>query len=58
MHPDLALLLSASGSTGSTGSPKLVRLSHRELASDAEAIASTTVRPPWRQVETGACCGR
>jgi acyl-coenzyme A synthetase/AMP-(fatty) acid ligase len=36
LHPDLALVLSTSGSTGS---PKLVRLSHENLASNAEAIA-------------------
>jgi acyl-coenzyme A synthetase/AMP-(fatty) acid ligase len=36
LHDDLALLLSTSGSTGS---PKLVRLSHRNLASNATAIA-------------------
>ncbi len=36
LHPDLALLLSTSGSTGS---PKLVRLSHENLVSNAEAIA-------------------
>ncbi|WP_067689718.1 AMP-binding protein [Nocardia jejuensis] len=36
LHPDLALLLSTSGSTGS---PKLVRLSHANLRSNAEAIA-------------------
>jgi acyl-CoA synthetase (AMP-forming)/AMP-acid ligase II len=36
LHPDLALLLSTSGSTGS---PKLVRLSHRNVASNAAAIA-------------------
>jgi len=36
VHPDLALLLSTSGSTGS---PKLVRLSHRNLAANAAAIA-------------------
>ena len=35
-HPDLALLLSTSGSTGSA---KLVRLSHRNLQANAEAIA-------------------
>ena len=35
-HPDLALLLSTSGSTGS---PKLVRLSNRNLSSNASAIA-------------------
>jgi acyl-CoA synthetase (AMP-forming)/AMP-acid ligase II len=37
LHPDLALLLSTSGSTGS---PKLVRLSHDNLLSNARAIAS------------------
>ncbi len=36
LHPDLALLLSTSGSTGS---PKLVRLSHRNLVTNAAAIA-------------------
>ena len=36
LHPDLALLLSTSGSTGS---PKLVRLSHANVQSNAEAIA-------------------
>lgn len=36
LHPDLALLLSTSGSTGS---PKLVRLSHTNLLSNARAIA-------------------
>ena len=36
LHPDLALLLTTSGSTGS---PKLVRLSHRNLESNASAIA-------------------
>ncbi len=36
LHPDLALLLSTSGSTGS---PKLVRLSASNLVSNAEAIA-------------------
>ncbi|HEX5861917.1 MAG TPA: AMP-binding protein [Nocardioides sp.] len=37
LHPDLALLLSTSGSTGS---PKLVRLSHHNLRSNAASIAS------------------
>ncbi|GAC1499889.1 MAG: AMP-binding protein [Pseudarthrobacter sp.] len=37
LHPDLALLLSTSGSTGS---PKLVRLSHANLQADAESIAA------------------
>ena len=36
LHPDLALLLSTSGSTGS---PKLVRLSHGNLAANAAGIA-------------------
>lgn len=37
LHPDLALLLSTSGSTGS---PKLVRLSHANLISNARAISA------------------
>ncbi|MEH0826962.1 MULTISPECIES: non-ribosomal peptide synthetase [unclassified Micromonospora] len=37
LHPDLALLLSTSGSTGS---PKLVRLSHTNLQANAESIAA------------------
>lgn len=36
LHPDLALMLSTSGSTGS---PKLVRLSHTNLQANAESIA-------------------
>ncbi|GGT44495.1 AMP-dependent synthetase [Streptomyces kurssanovii] len=36
LHTDLALLLSTSGSTGS---PKLVRLSHENLQANAESIA-------------------
>ena len=36
IHPDLSLLLSTSGTTGS---PKLVRLSHDNLRSNAESIA-------------------
>lgn len=36
LHPDLALLLSTSGSTGS---PRVVRLSHRNLRSNAASIA-------------------
>lgn len=38
LHPDLALLLSTSGSTGS---PKLVRLSTANLAANATAIATS-----------------
>ncbi|MEE1758795.1 AMP-binding protein [Streptomyces sp. SP18BB07] len=37
LHPELALLLSTSGSTGS---PKLVRLSHENLQANAESIAT------------------
>ena len=37
LHPDLALLLSTSGSTGS---PKLVRLSHANLEANAASIAA------------------
>ncbi|MFD2690443.1 AMP-binding protein [Streptomyces phyllanthi] len=37
LHPDLALLLSTSGSTGS---PKLVRLSHENVQANAESIAT------------------
>ncbi|TPG36890.1 AMP-binding protein [Mycolicibacterium hodleri] len=37
LHPDLALLLSTSGSTGS---PKLVRLSRNNLIANAESIAT------------------
>lgn len=37
LHPDLALMLSTSGSTGS---PKVVRLSHKNLEANAESIAT------------------
>ena len=37
LHPDLAVLLSTSGSTGS---PKLVRLSHANIVANASAIAA------------------
>ena len=37
LHPDLALLLSTSGSTGS---PKVVRLSHRNIDANATSIAT------------------
>lgn len=43
LHPDLALLLSTSGSTGS---PKLVRLSHRNVQSNAESIAEYLASAP------------
>ncbi|WP_307847500.1 AMP-binding protein [Streptomyces sp. F63] len=50
LHPDLALLLSTSGSTGS---PKLVRLSHENLRSNAEAIARyLDIRPTDRAATT------
>ncbi|GAA2900938.1 AMP-binding protein [Pseudonocardia halophobica] len=43
LHPDLALLLPTSGTTGS---PKLVRLSARNLAANAESIAGyLPIRP-------------
>lgn len=38
LHPDLALLL---GTSGSTGSPKLVRQGHAGVLANAEAIADT-----------------
>ncbi|WP_421121625.1 AMP-binding protein [Aquihabitans daechungensis] len=38
LHPELALLLSTSGSTGS---PKLVRLSHANLVANAASIAAS-----------------
>ena len=49
-HPDLALLLSTSGSTGD---PKLVRLSGRNIASNAAAIAEyLAITPADRAVTT------
>lgn len=48
LHPDLALLLSTSGSTGS---PKLVRLSRTNLVSNADAIAAAlSISPDDRAV--------
>ncbi|TDO44235.1 acyl-CoA synthetase (AMP-forming)/AMP-acid ligase II [Kribbella sp. VKM Ac-2527] len=48
LHHDLALLLSTSGSTGS---PKLVRLSHTNLTSNADAIiAALSITPADRAV--------
>ncbi len=38
LHPDLALLL---GTSGSTGAPRLVRLSHTGVQANAEAIAGS-----------------
>jgi acyl-CoA synthetase (AMP-forming)/AMP-acid ligase II len=50
LHPDLALLLSTSGSTGS---PKLVRLSGQNLQANAEAIGEALgIRPSDRAVTT------
>ena len=50
LHPDLALLLSTSGSTGS---PKLVRLSHDNLQANAESIAEyLDIRPADRAATT------
>jgi acyl-CoA synthetase (AMP-forming)/AMP-acid ligase II len=48
LHPDLALLLSTSGSTGS---PKLVRLSNENLLSNADAIiAALAITPTDRAI--------
>ncbi|WP_336716421.1 non-ribosomal peptide synthetase [Arthrobacter sp. USHLN218] len=50
LHPELALLLSTSGSTGS---PKLVRLSQENVQSNAEAIARyLDIRPEDRAATT------
>lgn len=50
LHPDLGLLLSTSGSTGS---PKLVRLSYRALSSNANSIAaSLNIAAPDRALTT------
>jgi len=50
VHPDLALLLSTSGSTGS---PKLVRQSRRNLGSNAQAIAQyLSLTPEDRPITT------
>ncbi len=50
LHPDLALLLSTSGSTGS---PKLVRLSHRNVQTNTESIAEyLDIRDTDRAVTT------
>lgn len=48
LHPDLAVLLSTSGSTGS---PKLVRLSHENVLSNADAIvAALAITPADRAI--------
>jgi long-chain acyl-CoA synthetase len=48
LHQDLAVLLSTSGTTGS---PKLVRLSHKNLAANAASIAAyLCIRPEDRPV--------
>lgn len=49
LHPDLALLLSTSGSTGS---PRLVRLSRRNLQANAEAIARYLALSPQDRAMT------
>ena len=50
LHPELALLLTTSGSTGS---PKLVRLSARNLAANAKAIAGyLELNPGERAVQS------
>lgn len=50
LHPDLAVLLTTSGSTGS---PKLVRLSYDNLEANAEQVAAAlAVRPTDRAVTT------
>lgn len=50
LHPDLAVLLSTSGSTGS---PKLVRLSHHNLDSNAAAVVQTLgLSPSDRTITT------
>ncbi|RZU54462.1 acyl-CoA synthetase (AMP-forming)/AMP-acid ligase II [Krasilnikovia cinnamomea] len=50
LHPELALLLSTSGSTGS---PKLVRLSYDNLRANAESIADYLgIRPTDRAATT------
>ncbi|WP_199422466.1 AMP-binding protein [Actinotalea solisilvae] len=50
LHPDLALLLSTSGSTGA---PKLVRLSRANLQANAEQVADALgVRPDDRAATT------
>jgi long-chain acyl-CoA synthetase len=48
LYPDLAVLLSTSGTTGS---PKLVRLSYKNIQSNAESISEyLNIKPPQRSV--------
>lgn len=49
LHPDLAVMLSTSGSTGS---PKLVKLSHENLRSNAESIAEYLALEPGERAIT------
>lgn len=49
LHPDLAVLLSTSGSTGS---PKLIRLSHDNLRSNAQSIAEYLQLAPGERAIT------
>ena len=49
LHPELAVLLSTSGSTGS---PKLVRLSHANLLSNARSIAEYLALQPGERAIT------
>lgn len=49
LHPDLALLLATSGTTGS---PKLVRLSRRGLVANAEAITQSLSLTAWDRAVT------
>lgn len=50
IHPDLAVLLSTSGTTGS---PKMVRLSHRNIDANAQSISQyLTLEPSDRAITT------
>ena len=49
LHPSLALLLATSGTTGS---PKLVKLSHQNLESNAQSIASYLAITPTERAIT------